>query len=261
MKSITLLSIFFTFIYASQGAGIIVPAYFPWWRSYGTQGFEDLEEFAFHARAGKLIVIINPSSGPYKDSWGFFNTMRNFAEKIKGHCQYPIGYVFTNYGERPIELVKADIIQYLEIYGINAIGGFFFDEVSSKEEHKEYYIELINYANEQLREYSDNCDHNYGVVLNPGTLSDTVQELTKYANMTIIRETTEERFLNDDNLPFLIRPEKKGVLVHTCEDYNAVNDKVNELDVGFYYCTDFNIEENPWRRLARHWDRSSDLVL
>lgn len=256
-----ILYILFTFICASQGTNIIVPAYFPWWREYGTRGFEDLEDFAFRAPSGRLIVVINPSSGPYNETWGYFNTMRTFAEKIKGHCQYPIGYIFTDYGDRGIDLVKADIMQYLDVYGIGAISGFFFDEVSSLEENKEYYIELINYANRKLAEYADKCTNNYGVVLNPGSISPTVQELTMYANLTIVRETTEDSFLEEDDLPVFVRPEKKGVLIHSCRDYNAVFNKAEDLNVGYHYCTDFNVRENPWRRLARHWDDSAGLIL
>lgn len=242
-----------------DATGIIVPAYFPWWRRSGIKDYQRLIDFSEVAEPNKLVVVINPNSGPWKAEWSFTPKMREFAEAIRKNYQHPIGYVYTSYGARPIEEIQQDMRTYMDIYGIKAISGFFLDEVSSKAEDSQYYHTVIDYGNSLLKARSF-CSQNFGIILNAGTINDNIQELTDKGDLTVIKEMTEHDFLAD-TIPVLSYPEKSAGLIYSCSNWEAVNDKIKSNDMGFYYCTDRAVTNNPWFSLPSHWEDSSLIVL
>lgn len=259
MKYIYYTSIIALLVLSTEGTGIIVPAYFPWWRRSGIDDFQRLVKFSEIAEPNKLVVVINPNNGPWKPEWSFTNNMREFAEEIRRNYQHPIGYVYTSYGDRPIEDVQQDMRTYMDIYGIKAISGFFLDEVSSKVETNEYYHQIIDYGNSLLKARSF-CSQNFGIILNAGTINDNIQELTSKGDLTVIKEMTEQEFLAD-RIPDLMYPDKSAGLIYSCSNWDAVDDKIKANGMGYYYCTDRTLNNNPWLGLPSHWEDSSLVVL
>jgi len=244
---------------STQATGVIVPAYFPWWRRSGIEDYQKLVKFSEIAEPNKLVVVINPNNGPWKAEWSFTTNMRNFAEEIRKNYQHPIGYVYTSYGARPIEQVQQDMRTYMDIYGIKAISGFFLDEVSSDPLTNDYYHTIIEYGNSLLKSRSF-CSQNFGIILNAGTINDNIQELTDKGDLTVIKEMTEHDFLADV-IPALRFPEKSAGLIYSCSNWDAVDDKIRTNKMGFYYCTDRTFGNNPWLSLPSHWEDSSLIVL
>ena len=227
MKSIILITLLVGVV---QG-GIIVPAYFPWWVEHGQNDFEKLKNYSHEIDPDELIVIINPNNGPATAGWTYTNQMRDFATEIKTFFQHPIGYVYTSFGARDIDEVKEDMRNYIEIYGLNALSGFFIDQVSDNSDFLNYYEELINYTNELF----GSCGSNIGAVLN-GRMVDDV--------LTVV-QTTQVNFLGQ------IIPSDESVLVSPCTNYQAVQQRVDEFGVDYYYCTD----KSSWNELPSFWDQ------
>jgi Spherulation-specific family 4 len=90
------------------------------------------------------------------------------------------GYVWTDYGKRDLEEVKADIDLYQDYYNVNSI---FFDEAASGVSQLNYYKELHDYAIKTSK-----LDK---VILNHGTKPDTryLSELPN-ANLVIFESNT-----------------------------------------------------------------------
>lgn len=108
--------------------GILVPSYYPFWTSEGLGDYDRLTRAARKLKHAKLIVVINPSSGPLiaaQDSW--FNHRKQFADSVKSAGHHALGYVSTDYGRRPLEDVARDVRLYASQGVVN---GVFFDEAA-----------------------------------------------------------------------------------------------------------------------------------
>ncbi|SMP08212.1 Spherulation-specific family 4 [Desulfurobacterium pacificum] len=102
-----------------------------------------------------IFVVVNPDDGPGTQTDPLYS---NFINELTKTEKIPLAYIYTNYAQRDITSVEADVNAWLELYP--EIKGFFFDEVSDSEEDLPYYEELENYVK---------AKGNYYIVLNPGT--------------------------------------------------------------------------------------------
>jgi len=87
-----------------------------------------------------LVAVINPDngSGSLKD-----NNFVNAINKIKEVGIVVLGYVYTKYGERSPDVVKAEINNYKIWYNPD---GIMFDEMSNRVGFEKYYYDLNCYA-------------------------------------------------------------------------------------------------------------------
>ncbi|KAL8752954.1 MAG: hypothetical protein Q9184_005567 [Pyrenodesmia sp. 2 TL-2023] len=104
-------------------------------------------------------VVVNPNSGPGTSS---FPTDANIIAGIVKLNSHPnvrtVGYVLTQHGTRDTALVKADVdvyaswASYTDAGADIAIGGIYFDEVSSETTSKNYdhYAALAAHAREKI---------------------------------------------------------------------------------------------------------------
>ena len=98
---------------------------------------------------GRTDVIINPNNGEdavAPPSAAFLEGLGLIREEAGTHFSISsvYGYVYTSYGARDIELVKAEIDGYADGWASN-VGGIFVDEVHNIEAQDAYYAELFAY--------------------------------------------------------------------------------------------------------------------
>lgn len=168
-----------------------------------------------------FYIIINPNNGPrnISDPSGFnggFCQVYNNSDYIphgcnrdwtthlaainKHHNAQTIGYVYTRYGERPAEEVKADILEWSQWHkeptwneGETAdisIHGLWFDEVGGSSGNTSGYLDLIQYANQTFKANGSKRGR-YSVILNSGPVSDPSYEadLFNMASAVVTKET------------------------------------------------------------------------
>ena len=112
-------------------------------------------------------VVINPNSGPGTSS---YPTDANIIAGISKMNSYPnvhtVGYVLTGHGSRPIDAVNADVDVYAKWSTFNgsniALGGIYFDEVSSDSKDFGFYQAVASHARSAMPSSGTR------VVFNPG---------------------------------------------------------------------------------------------
>ncbi len=97
-----------------------------WWWSFGF-GFANIESF------------MNPSSGPGISRDTNYSTAVANCQDLN---QNVICYVDTDYGDRPLANVEAEIDKYYLWYGVD---GIFLGEMSSNSSSQSYYQDLYSY--------------------------------------------------------------------------------------------------------------------
>ncbi len=100
------------------------------------------------------LTVINPANGPGS---AFAPSYLSTVQFAQSQGIQVIGYVFTNFGSRPLSVVQAEIARYFSWYSVD---GIFFDEASVNCADLPYYTSLYNY----VKSYGSNKM----VVLNPG---------------------------------------------------------------------------------------------
>lgn len=224
--------------------GTIVPAYF-----YPVPGGY-WDQMTQQASRVPMIAIMNPNSGPGSDfDAAYFEAVSRFRE-AGGHA---IGYVSTNYGNRPLEAVQQDIALYAAWYPID---GIFLDELPSTAERVDHYQTLYNYVHEVM-EY-------WFIVANPGT--NTAEEyLARPASDFLITFESRTGYLNYRPSPWM---ESYGSWQFGHLPYNvptvALMEQYVDLamarNAGWIYVTDDDTvpDLNPWDTLPSYWSRFID---
>jgi hypothetical protein len=99
-------------------------------------------------RSVPFLVIVNPQSGPGNDTWW---PNEDYVRELPKLNAYPnvrtIGYVRSQYCERPVDDVYADIDAYAERSSTPGLGvnGIFIDETD-------------NHYTEDVKQYLDDLD-------------------------------------------------------------------------------------------------------
>lgn len=124
----------------------------------------------------KITTIINPFNGPLAANNPLTPAWLQVTDRVNcGTCGSALGFVYTRYGARPIDEVKADIRAYRD-QGYD-LSGIFIDELPSQDqllgrfpgplgsqaEYVAYYSELYRFIKEDIGR------PNWRVVANPGT--------------------------------------------------------------------------------------------
>ena len=133
--------------------------------------------------AAQWQVVINPNSGPGTTG---IPSDSNFISGISKLNSYPnvntVGYVATSYGNKNISAVNAETDVYASWAGYSganiAIGGVYFDEVSSEETDTiySYYQTIAAHARSSFKSSAH-------VVFNPGYRAPT--QLFSYADTIV----------------------------------------------------------------------------
>lgn len=188
---------------------------------------------------GPAITCINPGSGPGLTASSSYQAQ---VPKAKASGTQVFGYVYTQYGNRPLVDVKADVDKHFAWYGVT---GIFFDQGANTLDKVPYYTDLFNYVRAKGGR----------VVLNPGTR--TITEYAAIADHLMVAET--------DLATYRTRPEvawerdfpatKFWHCIHSCPAASVpeVIELARNRNAGLLHVTD-DVMPNPYDTLPTYLD-------
>ncbi len=217
--------------------GIIIPAYF-----YNETLWQKIISTKYSLN---FFVIANVQDGPGKI---LDENYKNWISLTSKSNKKVLGYVYTSYSKRNINLVKNDIERWIKFYP--EIKGFFIDEVpdSKRDSELNYYSEIYKFIK--------NLNKNFYVILNPGN-SDINLDLLKFSDSIVIFEDDYKNF-NDFEIPFSIityNPSRFIGIVYNVpkKDLLRVYEFLKQSGIGIIYITDDNLP-NPYDTLPSYYD-------
>lgn len=227
---------------------ILIPLYnYPNW--YQPASYRWDEVAAANSRV-PIVAIINPNDGP--DGGPPNSDYVHGLDDLRTASVTMIGYVSTVYGDRDINLVKADIDLYATHYNIN---GIFLDETASGADKLNYYTTLYQYIKSKPGLTQ--------VVLNPGT-----QIIESYISQPA--GDTAVIFENGSGWPAYVPDayvqnypaNRFSMLAYGVANAATMRDYVNlarARNVGYVYVTNDG-GANPWDTLPSYWTALIDYV-
>ncbi len=201
-----------------------------------------------------ITTIINPDNGPGLIGSPNIDYHQGLTDLAKGSANI-IGYVSTNYGNRDINDVKADILKYNRDFNTEnyTVTGIFFDEVSisSDSSFLNYYRKLYDF----VKNSADTPTLDF-VVFNHGTNAPEIY--LNWADVNVIYEGsfsnwytyTPDSYIS--NYPL----DRLGSLVYSAEgvtDMQAALDLARDRNIGYAFVTDDSLP-NPWNKLPSYWN-------
>ena len=178
-----------------------------------------------------VLIMADASPNATVDPGYVFALKKNVELGFKN-----IVYVRTNQQTRDIAEVKANAEQFIRLYGEDRIQGFYFDEISSRNNAATAYLaELYNYVKEK---YPDKL-----VVANPGThITDAI---APYADIFMTNEGSADEYLNHYRAPFSAfesDPANSHRIMHTIYeakpgDYQRIIDLSRSRNAGWVFIT------------------------
>lgn len=229
------------------GKKILLPLYiYPsWW----DENLYRWDEVASARTKAEIWAIINPASGP--DGPPNSDYQRGMAD-LRAAGVTMLGYVWTNYGNKPIEDVKGEIDIYAEHFVPHGLSGIFLDGVSSSADQLPYYADLQAYA--QGKGLSP-------LVLNPGTTIAEEYLAQEIGDVIVIYEDRYENFLSHTLPDYVGRypPERFAVLIWGVPGIAEAREVLRRAQgIGFFHCTE-DTPPNEWDTLPSFWEEWVEL--
>ena len=172
-----------------------------------------------------------------------------------------VAYIRTVQQTRPIAEVKAAMAKFIELYGADKIHGFYFDEISSRNNGATAYMaELYNYTKSTYG--------NKLVVANPGThITDAI---APYADIFMTNEGTADEYINNYKTAYSAfekDPANSHRIFHTiytakASDYQKIINLSRQRNAGWVFITtDSTIPDGrPYNDLAANFSTLVDNV-
>jgi len=229
------------------GKKILLPLYiYPmWWDS----NLYRWDEVAAAAAKAEIWAIINPASGPGGPPNSDY--IRGLSD-LRDAGITMLGYVWTNYGARPMGDVEAEVDIYAEHFQPLGLSGIFFDGVNSSAAWLSYYRDLFNYAKSKGFRW---------VVLNPGT-SIAEDYLTQgVGDVIVVYEDNYANFLNHTFPAYVGRypPDRFAILIWGVSTLAEAQEVLRRAPgIGFVHCTD-DTPPNEWDTLPAYWEEWVEL--
>lgn len=194
------------------------------------------------------IVIVNPSNGPGTSVNADYQTQmsRNKQAGIKN-----IGYISTNYQNRPFSQIVTDIDNYYDLYGPAAVDGIFLDEVQATDPAR-----LCDYS--KAYNYIKSTYPGAIVISNPGVhISDSN---APYADIWLTSETdyaTYSSSYTPATSAFETNPANSNRIMHivhgtSSTQYSNALNLAQSRNAGWTYVTD-DLLPNPYDTLATYF--------
>ncbi len=232
---------------------LLYPLYnYPAWYSPNSYIWNDI---AAASKAIRITTIINPDNGPGSISSPNEDYRYGLTELAKSNVKM-IGYVATNYGNRDIDDVKADVLKYSRDFNTNdyKVTGIFFDEasVSSDWQPLNYYRELYQFVKNSI----DTSALDF-VVFNHGT--NIPEVYLSLADVNIIYEDSFknwEKYKPNSHVANNIA-DGLGALVYAAmneTDMQVAMDLVLDRNIEYAFITDDSLP-NPWDELPSYWNQ------
>lgn len=218
--------------------GSFVPAFFPpadWGR-------------AAAGGSGPGVMILNPASGPGAAANPDFRTVVHNAE---GSGSRVIGYIGTEYGQRPLWQSEEDVRNYLRWYGVR---GIFLDQTpTSGTRQIGYYRSLVHY----IHRLSPGAP----VWLNPGVYPD--RQYMSLGSVVMVFEGSYRTYLTQ-KVPRWVHHYRADKFAHTIyaaprgQLGNAVH-LSRDRHAGHVFVTD-DVGPNPYGALPSYWSQERPAV-
>jgi len=217
-----------------------VPAYFyassDWTQAIGT-------------RPKPAVMFLNVDSGPGTSPQSHFQTLTRQAQAAGITV---LGYSSTDYGDKPIASVEAEINDYKSWYGVN---GIFLDLTQGTSGELSYYQQLANYIRANVPG---------GVVwLNVGAYP--VQAFMSVANTVMVFEGSYSSYVSDQVPGWVSQYSPShfaNVLYATPQpDFDrAVNLSRTRSRAGFLFVTDLPGSGNPYGAMPSYWSQEAGTI-
>lgn len=202
-----------------------------------------------------IVAIINPNNGP--DGQPPNDDYKKGLEDLKASNIETLGYVYTQYGDRPKAEVIQDIILYARHYDVD---GIFLDESASNAEQINYYQDVYNYIKQET-----NLNQ---VIINPGTTTDEEYLVKPAADTVVIFEnypqSWEEYETQSHNGNY--KTERFASLIHSVQDASSMKKYIDQAisrNIGYIYITDDSPQSqdgDPWNSLPSYWQEEVDYI-
>jgi hypothetical protein len=231
---------------ASQRLRLLVPAYI-----YPVgEGRAEWQKLIDAASKVEIVVIANPSSGPGKEKNLDYFAIFTAASK---HGVTLIGYVDTNYGQRPKADITKDIDTWIKLYP--QIRGFFFDRQARESHHAFFFVELRDYVKQKLRDPL--------VITNPGIPCDAAFLTRAVSNVICVYVNFQE--FDQFELPETLKgfdPARFAALPYNIPDAETMRAAVADAiikRIGYLYVSDAK-PPTQWGKLPVYWEAEVDEV-
>ena len=227
---------------------VLVPAYFN-----PTPGWDDITKGAKAYPDVKITAILNPENGNFTKENSQFTAAINAFKAQGGRV---VGYVMTDYGNRSMSAVKANVDNYLRLYP--GVSGFFLDEMAAKSGQLAFYREVYQYIKSK--------DSGLQVMGNPGAYPDPAYAGITDALVTFEGLETDYRQINpqSQNTWVYDKPTTaQAMLVHNAPTCAIMQSALKTADLprthtGLAYVTSLEYDPrsgvgNPWASLPSYW--------
>lgn len=219
---------------------LFVPAYF----YPAGEGLKEWQKLIAASKEVSIVAVANPASGPGDRTDANHDKIISRASKAGVTV---IGYVSTQYANRPIDQVKADVDRWHTLYP--AIGGILFDEQTSDASQLDFYRELYDDARRKSK--------GGFVASNPGVPCDAAYFAASRPDVISVFEAHQA--FDQFTLPAgwgNFERRHSAALPYDTRDARQMRERLRravELRLGYFYATDDN-GANPWDRLPTYWD-------
>jgi hypothetical protein len=222
-----------------RSCGIMVPAYVYPTDVFNNTAFKTVINYIKHNESIPFVFIVNPGSGPGTTvDLNYYNLI----ELLLGAGAYAIGYVSTAYGGRDIDLVKADLDKWRELYP--NVSGIFFDEMPSitTPALTTYYSDINRKAKGLEFDLT---------VLNPGTSfdkefvrKDCADIFVAWENSVMPTESEAEDYVLGGQCE--IPKSRRSILLHSQGAWSEPSFQMLANYYGWLYITEDLLSPNPW---------------
>jgi hypothetical protein len=223
---------------AENTPSLLVPAYF----YPDGSGAADWARLTSAASQVSITAIINPDSGAGRS---FDPNYASAISAFKAAGGTVLGYVSTDWGQRSLLSVKADIDNYAYWYPID---GLFVDETTTSVAGLPYYSALTSYVHLKNSALS--------LMANPGTIP--VEAYVKLFDSVVIYEDPATRLstynppaymssYSADHFGMLVIDGSKSVMEQQVA-YAASH------QLGYIYVNDRSVSANEWNGLPAYWE-------
>ena len=213
-------------------------------------GRKDWQRLIEAASKVKIVVIVNPASGPGEERNLDYDTIFTDASR---HGVTLVGYVSTMYAARTFDEIKKDVDRWVQFYP--QIRGFFFDQQPREGQHAALYVRFRDYAQQKIRDPL--------VITNPGIPCDETYLAEAVSNVTCVFQNYDG--FGQFELPAALKsyePTRFAALPYNIPDPEAMRALIKDAilkRIGYLYISDAK-PPNQWSTLPKYWDDEVDAV-
>jgi hypothetical protein len=226
-------------VVASGCQSTFVPAYF-----YASSDWTQ----AIDTKPAPGVMLLNVDSGPGTGPLSHFQTLTRQAQAAGITV---LGYSSTEYGQRSISSVEADVRDYKSWYGVN---GIFLDLTQGTSGEFSYYQQLSSYIHAQI----SGAD----IWLNPGSFPEP--SFMSIANVVMVFEGSYASYVSDQ-VPSWVKQYSPSQFAHVLyatpqSDFASAVNLSRSRRAGHLFVTDLPGSPNPYGSMPSYWSQEARTI-